>query len=134
MANYLELLLQNDRLFLNYITFGFFIFAIFSLLILPWIPAPYGRYSASKWGRTLDPKISWFIQEFPSVVVPICLLIFTECPRSSFWPNKVLTALFLLHYIHRYILKNLLYSFKKYCLRKNLINYLTVQSVSASLD
>lgn len=97
----LESLLDNDRLFLDYITYGFFIFSVFTVIVLPWIPAPYGRYSNSKWGWALNAQLSWFLQELPAVCMPTCLLLFTECPRVSFAVNKILTALFVCHYLQR---------------------------------
>lgn len=64
-------------------------------------PAPYGRYSNGRYGLLLPTKVSWIIQESPSALVAIFLLLTTENGRSIPFVNSVFLFLFLVHYVQR---------------------------------
>lgn len=70
---------------------------------------PYGRYTptGSLYGFSIlvPSKIAWFLQELPSVVVPLfCLLNVGGAEVGELNPNIVLLGMFLMHYIQRYTL------------------------------
>ncbi|XP_003800942.1 3-oxo-5-alpha-steroid 4-dehydrogenase 1 isoform X2 [Otolemur garnettii] len=62
--------------------------------------SPYGRH-ASNSGLRLPARAAWLMQELPSLAVPLY-----ECARASperlrSWPNCILLAMFLIHYLQR---------------------------------
>jgi len=66
--------------------------------------AVYGRYSdsgAKKW--SMSAAKSWFIQEIPSLLVPLSLIVWTDAPALNV-TNWLLLGLFMFHYTHRSLL------------------------------
>lgn len=60
----------------------------------------YGRYvEACAPGVMVPARAAWFIQELPSALVPVFLLLTTDTPHSL--GHSVLFWTFCLHYIHR---------------------------------
>ncbi|XP_053449170.1 3-oxo-5-alpha-steroid 4-dehydrogenase 1 [Nycticebus coucang] len=62
--------------------------------------SPYGRHSSNS-GLRLPARAAWLMQELPSLAVPLY-----ECARASperlrSWPNCILLAMFLVHYLQR---------------------------------
>ncbi|MCI4393947.1 hypothetical protein PGIGA_G00163320 [Pangasianodon gigas] len=67
----------------------------------------YGRYvETSAPGVMVPAKVAWFIQELPSVLVPVLLLLSTDTSRSL--GRTVLISTFCLHYFHRTFIYSLL--------------------------
>jgi len=64
-------------------------------------PAPYGRFSDSRFGPTINARLAWIIQESPAFIVPIALGLTT--PSVQLWnaPNAIAISLFLIHYFNR---------------------------------
>jgi len=89
-----------DTAFLSYLMIVTSVVMIIALLFLP---APYVRYSSSKWGFLVEARLAWFIQELPSFVVPLlCLLYVDDSVRNGNRRiNYILMSLYLLHYFHR---------------------------------
>lgn len=64
--------------------------------------APYGRHIRPGWGPTLDNRLSWFLMEFPVVVVFLTALLWEKLPASAYvW---LFSSCFLFHYLYRSII------------------------------
>ena len=70
--------------------------------------APYGRYAVQYkgcCGCQINSRIGWFVQELPSLFIPIlCLLLVNEETskiNNGLTANSILLACFIVHYIHR---------------------------------
>lgn len=73
-----------------------------SLILYSGTPGRYGKHSqsASSGVSLLPARIAWFLQELPSFVVSVGMLVWQ--PRSLFGqPGNVLLGLFSAHYFHR---------------------------------
>lgn len=62
---------------------------------------PYGRYMLPGSAWQLKATTAWVVQELPSLVVPLFVCVATAAERLRRWPNCVLLAMFVVHYIHR---------------------------------
>ncbi|XP_044047411.1 3-oxo-5-alpha-steroid 4-dehydrogenase 2-like [Siniperca chuatsi] len=66
----------------------------------------YGRYVPAE-GRCCSARVAWFLQEVPSFLLPLLLLLLTEEPHSELGGSghgtarKLLLCCFMLHYFHR---------------------------------
>lgn len=86
---------------LNRMAHFMLLMAACSLVTLLFENVPYGRYASSKYGFPVDVKLAWFVQELPALLVPVCLVFWTSCAKTSHLPNKLLIAMYLCHYIQR---------------------------------
>lgn len=93
--------LQTEPKLMEILCYVFIVWASLLVWSLRYMNAPYGRYSRSGFGFQVPAKVAWFIQELPSVVVPIYLVVFTECPRAGEWKNRIALGLYFLHYLQR---------------------------------
>lgn len=78
-----------------------FLYTLTVTVSMSLFPAPYGRYSSSKFGFMLPGKLAWIIQESPSCVVPVLLLFTTS---STCWQspvNKIIFSCYVVHYVQR---------------------------------
>ncbi|XP_024906267.1 3-oxo-5-alpha-steroid 4-dehydrogenase 1 isoform X2 [Pteropus alecto] len=73
---------------------------LFSVL-LEVVGLPYGRYTSPGSAWQLSATTAWVVQELPSLVVPLFVCVATAAERLRRWPNRVLLAMFVVHYIHR---------------------------------
>lgn len=94
---------EMDVSVLNFISYMLLFWGVIVLVSLQFVSAPYGRYSRAGWGVQLNGKLAWFLQEIPSLLVPGVIVLYTDCPKLSEIPNKILLGCFLLHYFQRYI-------------------------------
>lgn len=62
---------------------------------------PYGRYTSPGSAWQLAATTAWVVQELPSLVVPLLVCVATAAERLHCWPNRVLLAMFVVHYAHR---------------------------------
>ncbi|XP_006081534.2 LOW QUALITY PROTEIN: 3-oxo-5-alpha-steroid 4-dehydrogenase 1 [Myotis lucifugus] len=76
--------------------FGFVAFVLLTL-----VGSPYGRYASQRSAWRLAAPTAWLVQELPSLVVPLFVCFGTAAERLRHWPNRVLLAMFLVHYIQR---------------------------------
>ena len=81
----------------NSLLFLMLLVAPFVLLILFYIPAPYGRYARPGWGPTIDNRWGWSIMESPAALLMLIPIIFIS--------ENLLIYFFLFlwqaHYLHR---------------------------------
>ncbi|XP_052598893.1 3-oxo-5-alpha-steroid 4-dehydrogenase 1 isoform X3 [Peromyscus californicus insignis] len=81
---------------------GFMAFVIFATL--SWIGSPYGRYSSQFPGLQVPARPAWFLQELPSMAWPLYECARPAAARLGILPNRVLLAMFLIHYVQRFCL------------------------------
>lgn len=83
-----------------FLSWGLIISGVLYLLRQLKAPPRYGRYvDVSATGVMLPAKAAWFIQELPSVLVPVLLLLSTD--TSPGLGRSVLIWTVCLHYFHR---------------------------------
>ncbi|MGB9824588.1 MAG: DUF1295 domain-containing protein [Candidatus Hydrothermia bacterium] len=74
--------------------------ALFVMILLLKIPAPYGRYASRSWGPILNNRLSWLLMEAPSLVIPLYFLKFI-CPGNLNFAVLLLILLWVVHYFYR---------------------------------
>ncbi|XP_060047134.1 3-oxo-5-alpha-steroid 4-dehydrogenase 1 isoform X1 [Erinaceus europaeus] len=70
------------------------------------ISSPYGRYVTPGGRCQLPARVSWVLQELPSLVLPLLLLL--RAPPGTPTPNLLLLSMFVLHYVQRSLIFPLL--------------------------
>ncbi|XP_043818717.1 3-oxo-5-alpha-steroid 4-dehydrogenase 1 [Dromiciops gliroides] len=65
------------------------------------VGSPYGRHVSPRFGPTLPVKLVWFLQEMPSLLVPLYVVTCTPAERLNHWPNRILLGIFIIHYLQR---------------------------------
>ncbi|XP_074056326.1 3-oxo-5-alpha-steroid 4-dehydrogenase 1 [Macrotis lagotis] len=65
------------------------------------VGSPYGRHALAAFGPTLPGRLSWFLQELPCLLVPLYVVTCTPAQRLGHWPNRLLLATFIIHYLQR---------------------------------
>lgn len=89
---------QDERRLLELLSFFMVLMGVTSFILLRFINVPYGRYSSSVFGPLVPVRLAWFIQELPSLAVPVYyLLVHGEVGA----PSKALLVAFISHYVHR---------------------------------
>jgi len=88
---------ENERRLLFWMSCVIIIVGLLSLVGN--IPASYGRYSSPAWGRLIDARFTWFMQELPSFLVPVALWLCSDV--TPMLPNRLLLGAFIVHYFHR---------------------------------
>ncbi|XP_060067583.1 3-oxo-5-alpha-steroid 4-dehydrogenase 1-like [Ylistrum balloti] len=96
-----EMIVTMDKAVFEIVSYVYVFWAVVVLIALQFVSAPYGRYTRQGWGLQINGKLAWFLQEIPSMLVPLYLLVVTDCPRISYTPNKIILSCFLIHYFHR---------------------------------
>lgn len=73
-----------------------------NFVMLMFTTAPYGRYSRSGWGAMVPAKLAWFLQELPSFIVPLLIVLgrYDDFHKMDIH-DKALIGCFLAHYFHR---------------------------------
>ncbi|XP_013205190.1 3-oxo-5-alpha-steroid 4-dehydrogenase 1 isoform X2 [Microtus ochrogaster] len=77
------------------------VLAFVFFVLLSYVGSPYGRYSWQHPGVQVPARPAWFLQELPSMVWPLYECVRPAAARLSNLPNRVLLAMFLIHYIQR---------------------------------
>ncbi|OBS82393.1 hypothetical protein A6R68_23618 [Neotoma lepida] len=75
--------------------------ALMLFVVLSLVSSPYGRYSSKYPGRQVPARLAWFLQELPSMVWPLYECARPAAARLGSLPNRVLLAMFLIHYVQR---------------------------------
>ncbi|KAM8841970.1 3-oxo-5-alpha-steroid 4-dehydrogenase 2a [Synchiropus picturatus] len=71
------------------------------------IPGKYGRYAPAA-GRYCPARLGWFLQEVPSFLLPLGLMLLTDAPRN---PGTTEAVLLLYAFILHYFQRSFIYSF-----------------------
>ncbi|XP_026869507.1 3-oxo-5-alpha-steroid 4-dehydrogenase 2a isoform X2 [Electrophorus electricus] len=91
----------------HYLSWGFIVGGVLYLLRQTSTHTPYGRYvDSGARGLTVPAKAAWLIQELPSFLVPMVLLLTTE--SSADVGRTILLWTFCLHYFQRTFVFSLL--------------------------
>ncbi|XP_027232427.1 3-oxo-5-alpha-steroid 4-dehydrogenase 1 [Penaeus vannamei] len=102
---------SNQEELIYRMCYGTVIYAILTLL-LP-TPAPYGRYSSSKFGFGVPVRWAWLIQECPSFFVPFILAVYGRKTAFKGVVNQFCLGLFVMHYFQRSFIFPLLMKSRK---------------------
>ncbi|GCC35421.1 hypothetical protein chiPu_0013905 [Chiloscyllium punctatum] len=98
----LALGVDNDSEFLlKSLSWLMVLMGVVTFVLSKFVDLPYGRYACSKFGFPVNVKIAWFIQELPSLTVPLYLMCFSTDIKPLSLPNRLLLGMFIGHYIHR---------------------------------
>ncbi|KAL8603212.1 hypothetical protein ACOMHN_025227 [Nucella lapillus] len=108
IQKYARPLWENEAARFDFMAYTLLISGLFTCVSLQFVSAPYGRYSRSGWGFEIPGRFAWLVQELPALVVPLLLLVFSDCPQSGQWRNQVVLGLFLIHYFQRTFVFSLL--------------------------
>ncbi|XP_049606500.1 3-oxo-5-alpha-steroid 4-dehydrogenase 1 [Syngnathus scovelli] len=92
---------EEELYVLDCMAYFLILMAAFTFVCLLFVDASYGRYASSKYGFLVNAKLAWFVQELPSFLVPVCLLVWASSAKSSLLANQLLIAMFLCHYTQR---------------------------------
>ncbi|XP_056376899.1 3-oxo-5-alpha-steroid 4-dehydrogenase 1 [Hyla sarda] len=90
--------LQDERRLLELLSFLMLLMGALSFILLRCIRVPYGRYASSTFGPPVPVRLAWFIQELPSLAVPVYYLI---VHREVGAPSRALLVGFICHYVQR---------------------------------
>lgn len=75
--------------------------ALVTFVALSSVGSPYGRYSSQFPGLQVPARPAWFLQELPSMAWPLYECARPAAARLGILPNRVLLAMFLIHYVQR---------------------------------
>ncbi|OWF54338.1 3-oxo-5-alpha-steroid 4-dehydrogenase 1-like [Mizuhopecten yessoensis] len=95
------LVVTMDKIVFEVVSYVYVFWAVVVFISLQFVNAPYGRYTRGGWGLQINGKLAWFLQEIPSILVPLYLLLITDSPRISHTPNRILLSCFIIHYLQR---------------------------------
>uniref|UniRef100_A0A8C6AHA8 Steroid 5-alpha reductase C-terminal domain-containing protein n=1 Tax=Monodon monoceros TaxID=40151 RepID=A0A8C6AHA8_MONMO len=68
-------------------------------VLLKLVGWPYGRYTLVRSAFRLPEQAAWAVQELPSRALPLLAGPAPPAERLSHWPNCILLAMFLVHYV-----------------------------------
>lgn len=74
---------------------------ILAFVLVSLVGSPYGRYASQRSAWRLAAPTAWAVQELPSLAVPLFVCAGTVAERLRLWPNRILLAMFLAHYVQR---------------------------------
>ncbi|XP_072365587.1 3-oxo-5-alpha-steroid 4-dehydrogenase 1 isoform X1 [Scyliorhinus torazame] len=92
---------QNESEMLLRSSWLMVLMGVCTFLICQFVDLPYGRYAHGKFGFAVNVKAAWFIQETPSLALPLYLMFFSTDTNPLQLPNQLLLGMFICHYIHR---------------------------------
>ncbi|XP_042853748.1 3-oxo-5-alpha-steroid 4-dehydrogenase 1 isoform X1 [Panthera tigris] len=70
-------------------------------VLLKLVRSAYGRYASPRPACRVPARAAWALQELPSLAVPLWVCARTAAERLRHAPNRVLLAMFLVHYAQR---------------------------------
>ncbi|XP_013884274.1 3-oxo-5-alpha-steroid 4-dehydrogenase 1 [Austrofundulus limnaeus] len=92
---------EEELKMLDFMAYFMVFMAVCTFLSLLFQNVPYGRYASSKYGFPVNVKLAWFVQELPSLLLPLCLMFWESSAKMSQLPNQLLVTMFLCHYFQR---------------------------------
>ncbi|KAJ8360060.1 hypothetical protein SKAU_G00165850 [Synaphobranchus kaupii] len=95
---------QEDAVW--YLSCGLVLGGVMLFLRQTTVCTPYGRYVGPSEGILVPARVAWFLQELPSLLVPVVLVLTAHTPSSP--GRKLLLWTFCLHYFHRTFVFSLL--------------------------
>ncbi|XP_053569053.1 3-oxo-5-alpha-steroid 4-dehydrogenase 1 [Bombina bombina] len=97
MMSLLELI-SDEGWLLDQLSVIMVLMGLLSYVMLRFIRVPYGRYANSVFGPPVPVRFAWFIQELPSLTLPILYTLWY--PEQS-TASRILLTGFICHYIQR---------------------------------
>ena len=76
-----------------------FSLAVPVFILLMFIRAPYGKFTKSGWGPSLNARPGWFLMELPAVILPPIFYLLSG--RVADFPGILFILVWELHYIQR---------------------------------
>ncbi len=83
----------------DHLLLGWLALAALVLVVLLFVPAPYGRHLRPGWGPLLPARIGWFLMEIPAALT--VAILFGTSPRRSAPVAIAFLLLWQLHYLPR---------------------------------
>ncbi|MEE6465353.1 hypothetical protein FKM82_006532 [Ascaphus truei] len=96
---------EDERRLIELLSVCMVLMGAVAYAMLQFIQVPYGRYSSPLFGPAVPVRWAWFIQELPSLVVPIYFMLHQPEHGAA---TGVLMGAFILHYLHRTLIYPLL--------------------------
>ncbi|XP_069814249.1 3-oxo-5-alpha-steroid 4-dehydrogenase 1 isoform X2 [Dendropsophus ebraccatus] len=96
MAHYA--VLEDELRLLEVLSYIMVLMGVITFILLRFIQVPYGRYSSSTFGPLVPVRLAWFVQELPSLAVPVYYL---TVHREVAAPSRALLVAFICHYVQR---------------------------------
>lgn len=94
-----------EKTIYNILLVSLFVVSLIVFIFLFFINAPYGRFTSKNWGLRINPKIAWFIMEFPAFFV-ILFYFFIGNKKES-----IVAIIFICLWIMHYFQRTFIYSF-----------------------
>ncbi|CAI9617153.1 unnamed protein product [Staurois parvus] len=91
-------LVEDEVRLLDLLSLLMVLMGLLTFALLFCIRVPYGRFASSAFGPPVPVRLAWFIQELPSLVVP---LYYVSVHPGLPTPALLLMGLFICHYSHR---------------------------------
>lgn len=92
---------EEELYVLDSMAYFMVVMAACTLVTLLFENVPYGRYASSRYGFPVNVKLAWFVQEMPAFFVPLGLVVWSSCAKTSLLPNQLLIAMYFCHYVQR---------------------------------
>ncbi|XP_072267977.1 3-oxo-5-alpha-steroid 4-dehydrogenase 1 [Pyxicephalus adspersus] len=90
--------LEDESRLLDFLSQFMVFMGLLSFALLRFINMPYGRYTSTAFGPAIPVRLAWFIQELPSLAVPLYYLA-SQPPLTT--PSQLLMGFFICHYFQR---------------------------------
>lgn len=74
-------------------------FALFTVVTLLFVDAPYGRHQRAGWGPSIPTRLGWVLMESPASLV--FFFFYVTGDNATSLPCLILLAMWQLHYFHR---------------------------------
>jgi len=100
-----------EKAIYNILLIFLFFISVLVFISLFYINAPYGRFTRKNWGLRINPKIGWFIMEFPAFFV--ILTCFLTGNKKTNPVAIIFIAIWLIHYFQRTFIYSFLIRSKK---------------------
>lgn len=91
---------DGELYILDCLSYFMMLMAFVTFVALLFVNVPYGRYASTRYGFPVNVKFAWFVQELPSFLVPLGLML-SSCARITHLPNQLLLVMYLCHYFQR---------------------------------
>lgn len=90
---------MTGHLIFDTLLFAIFGFAVFTVVTLFLVDAPYGRHQRAGWGPSINTRLGWILMESPASLV--FFYFYITGPNATAIPCLILLAMWQLHYFHR---------------------------------